>query len=117
MTMNDHWGYNKNDHNFKSSEDLIRKLADIASKGGNFLLNVGPTSLGEIPPESIDRLHDLAKWMEVNGDSIHGTQAGPFEHLDWGRCTQKTINADGRPVTRLFFHIFDYPKDRRLVLP
>jgi alpha-L-fucosidase len=117
MTMNNHWGYNKNDKNFKSTEDLIRKLADIASKGGNFLLNVGPTSEGEIPPESIERLHEIAKWMEVNGDSIHGTQAGPFQKLEWGRCTQKTINADGREVTRLFLHVFSWPTDRQLRVP
>jgi alpha-L-fucosidase len=122
MTMNNHWGYNKNDHNFKSTKDLIQKLADIASKGGNFLLNVGPTSLGEIPPESIDRLHDIAKWMDVNGDSIHGTQAGPFEKLDWGRCTQVSLpGAAGLKTksgdTRLFLHVFDWPKDSRLVVP
>ncbi len=123
MTMNDHWGYNKNDHNFKSSEDLIRKLADIASKGGNFLLNVGPTAAGEIPPESVGRLHDLAKWMEVNGDSIHGTQAGPFEKLDWGRCTQAPVASATQGLktksrdTRLYLHVFQWPKDSRLVIP
>jgi alpha-L-fucosidase len=123
MTMNNHWGYNKNDHNFKSSEDLIRKLADIASKGGNFLLNVGPTSLGEIPPESVDRLHDLAKWMEVNGESIHGTQAGPFEKLEWGRCTMRQTEftlgsgTSSQDIHRLYLHIFNWPKDRRLVIP
>ena len=60
MTMNDTWGYHDTDHNWKSPELLIRNLVDIASKGGNYLLNVGPTSLGEIPPGSIDRL--APKW-------------------------------------------------------
>jgi alpha-L-fucosidase len=116
MTMNGHWGYNKFDHKFKNSEDLIQKLVDIASKGGNFLLNVGPTPEGEIPPESVARLHDIAKWMDVNGDSIYGTQAGPFEKLAWGRCTQRTINPSG-PVTRLYLHVFNWPKSGRLVVP
>jgi alpha-L-fucosidase len=117
MTMNKHWGYNKFDKDFKSSEDLIRKLADVVSKGGNFLLNVGPTAEGEIPPESVERLHDIAAWMAVNGDSIHGTQAGPFETLAWGRCTQKIVSEGGQPVTRLFLHVFDWPKDGRLRVP
>ena len=56
MTMNDTWGFHKNDHNWKSNETLIRMVSDIASKGGNFLLNVGPTAEGEIPPESVERL-------------------------------------------------------------
>src|SRR5512139_1411506 len=54
MTMNDHWGYNSHDQNWKSSTDLIRKLVDIASKGGNFLLNIGPTAEGEFPPASVE---------------------------------------------------------------
>ncbi len=123
MTMNDHWGYNKNDHDFKSSEDLIRKLADIASKGGNFLLNVGPTAAGEIPPESVERLKALAKWMDANGESIHGTQAGPFEKLEWGRCTQRKTEftqasgTEGEDIYRLYLHIFDWPKNSQLVVP
>jgi alpha-L-fucosidase len=55
MTMNNNWGYNSHDNHWKSSEDLIRKLIDIASKGGNFLLNVGPTAEGVFPQASIDR--------------------------------------------------------------
>jgi alpha-L-fucosidase len=113
MTMNDHWGYNSHDHNFKSTEDLVRKLADIAGKGGNFLLNVGPTSEGLIPPESVQRLGEIAQWMHVNGDSIHGTQAGPFKNLTWGRCTQRPIESGG---TRLYLHVFNWPADGRLVV-
>ncbi|RQW07490.1 alpha-L-fucosidase, partial [candidate division KSB1 bacterium] len=112
MTMNDHWGYNKNDHNWKSAEELIRKLADIASKGGNFLLNVGPKADGTFPQESIDRLKAIGEWMSVNGESVYGTQASPFKQLDWGRCTQKAIGGD----TRLYLHVFDWP-DGKLVVP
>ena len=114
MTMNDHWGYNRVDKNFKTTEDLIRKLADIASKGGNFLLNIGPTPEGEIPPESVDRLAAIGRWMDVNGDAIHGTQASPFPGLEWGRCTQRAL-ADG--TTRLYLHVFDWPKNGKLIVP
>ena len=114
MTMNGHWGYNKEDHNWKSTKDLIRKLVDIASKGGNFLLNVGPTAEGILPPPSVERLEAIGKWMKTNGESIYGTTASPFARLDWGRATQKQL-PDGR--TRLYLHVFDWPKDGRLVVP
>ena len=113
MTMNDHWGYNKNDKNFKSTKDILQMLADIASKGGNYLLNVGPTAEGTFPPESIRRLQDIGQWMKINGESIYGTQASPFKELDFGRCTQKRIE----DKTRLYFHVFDWPDDRTLIIP
>lgn len=112
MTMNDHWGYNKNDSNWKSTEDLIQKLSDIASKGGNFLLNIGPKADGTFPQESIDRLKAIGEWMQVNGESIYGTSASPFEHLSWGRVTQKEIGNS----TRLYLHVFDWPADGKLRL-
>ncbi|NUQ23215.1 MAG: alpha-L-fucosidase [Saprospiraceae bacterium] len=106
MTMNDNWGYNKNDLHFKTSEDLLRKLADIASKGGNFLLNIGPKADGTFPQQSIDRLRDIGAWMRLNGESIYGTSASPFHHTDWGRVTQKSLGKN----SRLYFHVFDWPK-------
>ncbi len=112
MTMNDHWGYNSHDMNWKSTKDLLQKLADIASKGGNFLLNVGPTSEGVFPQVSIDRLREIGQWMKVNGEAIYGTSTSPFKHISWGHCTQKPIDGG----TRLYFHIFDYPKDGKLVV-
>jgi alpha-L-fucosidase len=113
MTMNDHWGYNKNDHNWKSTRSIIQMLADIASKGGNYLLNVGPTAEGLFPQESIDRLQEIGRWMKTNGDAIYGTQASPFIKLEWGRCTQKKIESG----TRLYFHVFDMSADGRLTIP
>lgn len=113
MTMNDHWGYNKNDSNWKSTKDLLQKLADIASKGGNFLLNVGPTAEGLFPKESITRLHEMGNWMKVNSESIYGTRASPFKHLVWGRCTQRTIYGG----TRLYLHVFKWPNDGKLFVP
>jgi len=113
MTMNDHWGYNKNDDNWKSTKDLIQKLADIASKGGNFLLNVGPKADGAFPDESIIRLEEIGDWMDINGESIYGTKASPFKSLEWGRCTQKS-SGEG---TRLYLHVFDWPESGKLVVP
>jgi alpha-L-fucosidase len=113
MTMNDHWGYNKNDHNWKSSPELVRMLADIASKGGNLLLNIGPTAEGVFPPESIERLRDIGSWMKLNGEAIYGTQSSPFRALEWGRCTQKPVTGG----SRLYLHVFDWPEDGRLVVP
>jgi alpha-L-fucosidase len=112
MTMNDHWGYNKHDQHWKSSKDLIRKLADIASKGGNFLLNIGPKADGTFPQESVDRLKTIGDWMKVNGASIYGTQASPFENLDWGRVTQKEESGN----TLLYLHVFNWPADGKLSL-
>jgi alpha-L-fucosidase len=113
LTMNDHWGYNKRDNNWKSSSDLVRKLVDIASKGGNFLLNIGPTAEGEFPPPCQDRLRDIGAWLKTNGEAIYGTQASPFKALAWGRCTQKTR---GGGTTRLYLHVFDWPQNGQLVV-
>jgi len=113
MTMNDTWGFKVNDHNWKSTEKLIRNLIDIASKGGNFLLNVGPTSMGLIPEPSVERLKEVGAWMKIHGEAIYGTSASPFKKLEWGRCTRKT---DGKNTT-LFFHIFDFPSNGILTIP
>ncbi|MBN2201861.1 alpha-L-fucosidase [bacterium] len=113
MTMNDTWGYKSTDHNWKSSQALIRNLVDAASKGGNYLLNVGPTSEGVIPEPSVERLRAIGRWMKVNSEAVYGTQASPFRNLPWGRCTQK--KAPG--ATRLYLHVFDWPADGKLALP
>ena len=113
MTMNRHWGYNSRDLDYKSSDELIRMLVDIASKGGNFLLNVGPRADGSFPPESVERLEAIGRWMAVHGESIHGTTASPFESLPWGRCTVKRRGADAT----LYIHVFAWPEDGRILLP
>jgi alpha-L-fucosidase len=87
MTMNDTWGFKRNDHNWKSAKVLIRNLIDIASKGGNYLLNIGPMADGSIPPASVERLQTIGKWMSANGESIYGTSAGPIGQPAWGRVT------------------------------
>jgi len=110
MTMNNTWGFKKNDDKWKSQEKLIRTLIETASKGGNFLLNVGPTAAGEIPPPSVERLAAIGRWMKVNGEAIYGTTASPFAaELPWGRVTQKP--------GKLYLHVMTWPSDGKVVVP
>lgn len=113
MTMNTSWGYKWYDENWKSSKDLVKMLVDIASKGGNLLLNVGPTAEGVIPEPSVERLKEIGYWMQQNGESIYGTSASPFFKLPWGRCTTKKVK-DG---TNYYLHVFDWPKNGLLTVP
>lgn len=113
MTMNSTWGFKSYDQNWKSTELLLHNLIDIASKGGNYLLNVGPTSEGEIPGPSIERLREIGQWMKVNSESIYGTTASPFSKLLWGRCTTKEM----KKGTILYFHVFEWPTDGKLMIP
>lgn len=110
ITMNDTWGYRADDQNWKSADELIRTLVDVASKGGNFLLNVGPKADGTIPDESVSRLEAIGEWLRANGESIYMTEASPFDQPEWGRYTR-------RDPTTLYAHIIDWPNDRRLRIP
>lgn len=113
MTMNGTWGYKSYDKNYKSPQTLIRNLVDIASKGGNFLLNVGPTAEGEFPQESIDILQKMGEWMKVNGEAVYGTKASPWGLFEWGRCTKK----ETKNGTSLYFSVFNWPSDGKLIIP
>jgi alpha-L-fucosidase len=113
MTMNGTWGYRTSDNKWKSTETLIRNLCDIASKGGNYLLNVGPKPDGTFPQESIDRLKQIGVWTKVNGEAIYGTKRSPLAPLSWGRVTRKETNKG----TTLYFSVFEWPKDGKLVIP
>ncbi|HSV74479.1 MAG TPA: alpha-L-fucosidase [Chthonomonadales bacterium] len=109
MTMNDTWGFRKDDHNWKSTPTLIRMLVDVVSKGGNLLLNVGPTAEGLIPEPSVERLAAIGRWMATNRESIHGCGPSGLPQPAWGRTT-------ARPG-RLYLHVFDWPADRRVTVP
>ncbi len=113
MTMNGTWGYKSYDDKWKTPGTLIRNLIDIASKGGNYLLNVGPTAEGEFPDQSVQILKTMGAWMKVNGEAIYGTKANPLPPLPWGRCTMKE-HQDG---TTLYLSVFDWPSDRKLFIP
>jgi alpha-L-fucosidase len=104
MTMNDTWGFKQNDTNWKSTTQLVRNLIDCASKGGNYLLNVGPTGEGLIPEASVRRLAEIGDWMKGNSESIYGTSASPFKKLPFeGRCTTKK--------NKLYLHVFAWPEE------
>jgi alpha-L-fucosidase len=108
ITMNKNWGYNRADKAFKPLPQLVGMLVETASKGGNLLLNVGPTGEGLVPPESVDRLQGLGRWMRVHGDAIHGTEASPFEKAGF-RSTRKQ--------KRLNCFLPEWPASRELLLP
>jgi len=97
MTINDTWGYKFEDTNFKSTETLLRNLIDIASKGGNYLLNVGPDATGTIPQPEVDRLKEIGKWLDVNGEAIYGTSPTAFGAED-GSFDPMKKDAKGKPV-------------------
>lgn len=107
-TMNRTWGYNLQDHNFKSTEALIRYLVKAAGNNSNLLLNVGPRPNGEIPEESVKRLQEVGEWMKVYGNTIYGTRAGLIAPHHWGVTTQKG--------NILYVHILD-AQDNVLYLP
>jgi alpha-L-fucosidase len=110
MTMNTTWGYKFYDDQWKSTETIVRNLIDIASKGGNYLLNVGPTAEGLIPQPSVERLREVGNWMKTNGAAIYGTTASPFStQLSFGRATSKP--------GRIYLHVFEWPKDGNLQVP
>jgi alpha-L-fucosidase len=108
-TINDTWGYKSNDHNWKSTPELIQKLVDIVSKGGNYLLNVGPTAEGIIPQPSVDRLLELGDWLKINGEAVYATKPGPIQGTAWCRSTTKP--------GKTYIHVFDWPHAGKIKLP
>ena len=102
MTMNGSWGHHARDRDWKSTRTLLQHLVDACSKGGNFLLNVGPDRLGRFPGACTARLRRLGRWLERNGDAVYGTSAGLAHQPPWGRITRKR--------DRIYLHIFDVPR-------
>lgn len=115
MSMSDSWAYKKDDHNYQSAEQLIRNLADICGKGGNYLLNIGPMPDGSIPTPEVERLEAMGRWLEVYGDSVYGTTASVFAGPPaWGTSTTRRL-AGGS--TRIYLHVFQWPGDGTLLVP
>jgi alpha-L-fucosidase len=96
MTTNDSWGYKKFDQNYKSTKSLVDNLIDIAAKGGNYLLNVGPDAEGVIPQASQQRFREIGKWLKVNGAAIYGTRTLP-EYQE-GENIRYTRSKDGKII-------------------
>lgn len=110
MTLNGHWGYFLGDEKWKPAGTVIHNLVDISSKGGNYLLNVGPTGQGVIPQGAVSDLQEVGAWMKVNSESIYGTSVSPLKSQpSWGRVTRKGGN--------LYLHVFDWPQDGKLSVP
>lgn len=109
MTLNGNWGYNAYDERWKGTKEVVQMLVDIVSKGGNFLLNVGPNPYGVIPEVCQNTLRETGDWLKLNGEALYGTEASPFPYLYWGRATRKG--------QKLYLHVFDWPKDGKLIVP
>lgn len=108
QTLNETWGYSRFDHNWKSAAEVIEKLVTVCSRGGNYLLNIGPTGEGVIPEPSVQVLKRVGEWMQDNSESIYGAAGSPFLDITWGYCTVKG--------NRLYLHVFDPPEDGMLKL-
>lgn len=109
MTLNGTWGWSEHDFAWKSAETLVRNTVDIASKGGNYLINAGPMADGTIPETIAVRFRELGSWMKVYGESVRGTTANPVGAVPWGRITAK--------AGRLYLHVFEWPKNHQITVP
>ena len=108
VTLNDTWGFKKDDHNWKSPAILIRQMVQVISRGGNYLLNVGPTAEGLIPEPSVERLAEVGRWLSTNKEAVYGNGPAPFSYeLPWGLITTRR--------GKLYLHVFDWPQ-KELVL-
>ena len=111
MTMTSYWwGYDRNETKFKSRGFILRTLIDMVSKGGNYLLNIGPRADGTIQREFTDRMRFIGTWMKKYSSAIYGTTASPFNRLPfYGRVT---VSGDTLNV-----FVFAWPKEGRICLP
>lgn len=105
VTINDSWGYRKNDRNFKSARQCVRMLAECAGMGGNLLLDIGPKSDGSLQEEQVAVLQGLGRWTKKHAESLYGTIAGlPHGHF-YGTSTLNKAR------DTLFLTFFDRPRD------
>ncbi|HXB56846.1 MAG TPA: alpha-L-fucosidase, partial [Vicinamibacteria bacterium] len=97
-TINHTWGYRKDDQDWKAPGDIIFKLLDIVSKGGNYLLNVGPTAEGVLPPPSQDVLRTVGRWLKTNGEAVYGAGPTPFGDELGEPSARGTRDLRGQPL-------------------
>jgi alpha-L-fucosidase len=109
QTLNTTWGYSRFDQQWKTPGDVIHRMVEIVSKGGNYLLNIGPMGDGTIPAPSVATLRKVGTWVRANGESIYGTSASPVREQPWGRSTVKG--------DKLYLHVFSWPGDGVLRMP
>jgi alpha-L-fucosidase len=109
-TINHTWGYRKDDTDWKSPGEIVFKLMDIVSKGGNYLLNVGPMADGTIPQPSQDVLRTVGRWLQVNGEAVYGTGPTPFgDELGEISKTRKDVRGDPMAYRRMEFRYTTKP--------
>ena len=111
QTLNGTWGYSALNQRWKTVQELVHQLIDVVSRGGNFLLNIGPMPDGSIPEESVRLFRGIGQWMQVNGEAIYGTRANPFDvEFPWGRVTRKGDNT-------LYLHVYQLPESGEITIP
>lgn len=108
-TMNRSWGYNKDDHNWKSAKEIVHYLVRAAGVNANLLLNVGPTPEGTFQPEVAERLKEVGQWTRQYGETIYGTRNGPMPVQTWGVSTQKD--------NKIYIHVLDTNAPVSLAIP
>ncbi len=122
MTMGRSWGYNPHETDWKAPGKLVRNLVEVASRGGNYLLNIGPTERGVFPPQALERLAYVGRWLEKHGEAIYGSTYTPLQGLPWGRATRQAdhlaLRHEDHMATRqgetFYLHIFEWPLSQRL---
>jgi alpha-L-fucosidase len=108
MTMGQSWAYNPTEAKWKSPRELIHNLVNVVGRGGNYLLNIGPTSSGKFPPEAVENLKAIGQWMKKNHEAIYGATYTPLSGQAWGQATRKG--------DKIYLHVFDWPTDGKLTV-
>jgi len=108
MTMGQSWAYNPDETKWKAPRELIHNLVNVVSRGGNYLLNIGPTARGMFPPEAVANLKAIGEWMKKNSASIYGATYTPLNGQAWGQATRKG--------DRIYLHVLDWPTDGKLLV-
>ena len=110
QTMNNSWGYNSSDNNYKTPKTLIQQLVKVVSRDGNYLLNIGPKGDGTVPAQTTEILESIGEWMTVYGESLYGAKRSPFsKEPSWGFYTKKP--------GKIYLHIFTWPTNGSLTVP